>query len=134
MREIKFRAWDKEWKIMVTYQNSCTKIFIDLEGDINYEEEGLGLAESHQLNSERLVLMQFTGLKDKNNKEIYEGDILSGVPYNQEVYYDKVKCAFEVKEYLIEFTRKMCLSQKDIDYNKRRVIGNIYKNPEILKR
>lgn len=57
MREIKFRAWNKTAKTMITDVNR-----IDL----------VGTAE---------VLMQYTGLKDKNGKEIYEGDILGRRPY-----------------------------------------------------
>jgi len=62
MREIKFRAWDKERKTMLSPDDLC-----HLEGNVSK-----ALKES----SPHLELMQFTGLKDKNNREIYEGDIV----------------------------------------------------------
>lgn len=77
MREIKFRAWDK-----------FTQKYWNIE-NWHFEDEYLDLIESADPNSKRVwrkfnevELMQYTGLKDKNGKDIYEGDIIHG--YDQE--------------------------------------------------
>ncbi len=64
MREIKFRAWD------TTGDKWITNIILYFENNIlnNIIEFGIGIKD-------KVKLMQFTGLKDKNGKEIYEGDI-----------------------------------------------------------
>jgi len=65
MREIKFRAWDKEFKMvskpMEVFKNGQSFFFF----------QGIG---TRCPNYESLIIVQFTGLKDKNGKEIYEGD------------------------------------------------------------
>ena len=71
MREIKFRAWDKELKEMF-YPSS-----------ISWKNKIMWVCGSHgknkleyEIEKPRTELMQFTGLLDKNGKEIYEGDIV----------------------------------------------------------
>ena len=112
MREIKFRSWLK------------------FKGKMLYDFDVLYNGRVSETN--KRILMQYTGLKDKNGKEIYEGDILKSVAYaiNQEVT-GVVNYNSELAHY--------CL---DTDNNKRivflglintEVIGNIYENPELLE-
>lgn len=112
MREIKFRAYDKFFKRMDNVQ------VVDF-----FERRAiLGNGERRDIDLD-LELMQFTGLKDKNGKEIYEGDIIGGGVSNFEVKYDEhygaYMCEFNFLKHMINIGFK--------------VIGNIYENPELLK-
>ena len=74
MRDIKFRAWDRDQGKMFNWE------------PVQFEEEGLFDWEDVN-NSDKLVFNQYTGLKDKNGKEIYEGDVFCwGVHYCEIVW------------------------------------------------
>jgi len=108
MRTIKFRVWDKGDK-KIYYP---ARIFPD------------GFTLGFPSETKAGILMQFTGLKDRNGKEIYEGDILriggsSRVVEWKEVCDDKL-CYVGFPFYYLD-TERMS------------VIGNIYENPELLK-
>lgn len=134
-REIKFRAWDKEMKRMIYINNSCdmhdTLVFFD------------GVAKYHNLQTGDGIdfpLMQYTGIKDKNNKEIYEGDIVvsdSGNKYK--VIYDDTRfirvSGALAGETMNTYNVGICYIDscyKD-GSSRIKVIGNIYENKEMLK-
>jgi hypothetical protein len=119
MREIKFRAWDAVIKLM-HYQD-------DFEHHSELEALRCLLQKA---GTYFLPLMQFTGLLDKNGKEIYEGDWLcgeDGLPGN--VYFDSDHLAWFV-DFGGDFEINP-LADLGIEYFE--VTGNIYENPELLE-
>lgn len=117
-QEIKFRAWNKKDKVMVDVaaMNFGPSGFWSLIEDADDAE--LQLADSYEL-------MQYTGLKDKNGREIYEGDVVKN-EYGKvmEVQYDPRSAAFGVGDYYFGTIG----SGKTLE-----VIGNIFDNPELLE-
>lgn len=122
MREIKFRAWDgqKMFNVDVLAISPCGWSCPD------YGKKGVSLAYQPSVKA-----MQYTGLKDKNGKEIYEGDL---VTINQEDEED----IFEIEwdECTSRFIMS-CDSHYTCDFDNYNgsdceIIGNIYENPELL--
>lgn len=149
MREIKLRFWDEENNCMVyqdkngLYPNSFYKIECDLFTGFQFKLFRLSKLNqfSEALNrfeEVESVKMQYTGLKDLNGTEVYEGDIVefihSGEKHISKIYYKHLKgYYFKFKynndDYLYEFN----ISDLDVKHRETKVIGNIYKNPELLE-
>ena len=119
MREIKFRAWDKLNKEMFNVES------------INFQERRVYRDTVSYREFNDIELMQYTGLKDKNNKEIYEGDIL--FESSGENYY---KVVFENASFRAEFKgdfEEYSFDLIDVVAQGCEVVGNIYENPELIK-
>jgi len=112
-REIKFRAWNKELEEM---QNITSMYWYKRELNCimdEFDDEGISIND--------IELMQYTGLKDKNDIEIYEGDILQAEYTN----CSEIHVIDSIENYI-----KLAYI-KYID--KIKVIGNIYENKDLLE-
>ena len=138
MREIKFRTWDTENKEMLKVENL-------------YWDETTGeflirtTMYTDYFSTDDIVIMQYTGLKDKNGVEIYEGDIVKINAHSYDFGFENDRIG-EIRfiEGCFGFYRQ--LSEKEYLFNELatesgygeleyyEVIGNIYENPELLEK
>jgi hypothetical protein len=121
MRTIKFRAWDSEINKMVSEFDHNYIISAD------YGDLCCGKFD-HYKDYQELALMQFTGLKDKNGKEIYDGDILT-LPNMGKGTIEWYHCGF-ILRLQSEIIWQQLLFNVVGHYT---IIGNIYQNPELIK-
>ncbi len=123
-REIKFRAWDKGDKVMIPHKD-----IYRIHMDENKGAYGLTL-DSNICGglSMSFDLMQFTGLLDKNGKEIYEGDVVKtkNGTYAAE-WDDQGSYIFKTGKHDDYYVRMVLNPDQEAE-----VIGNIYENPELL--
>ena len=121
-REIKFRAWDKN-------QNKIKRVLSVEWLDnmyVSYWNEPYYATDS-------VLLMQYTGLKDKNGKEIYEGDILTA---NRFWHTQQTEHVFFVVEYDSTVGCFFAIDKDDnqhfLDEISFVIVGNIFENPELV--
>jgi uncharacterized phage protein (TIGR01671 family) len=134
MRVIKFRGWDKYFKKIVevrsiNFQLQTTKVI---------PTKSINKLDFYETALDNIELMQYTGLKDRNGKEIYEGDIVSF--YIDFGYGDqkvKAKVVFDNGSFKYEnkvgsdFHKVACEDAREFNLDVE-VVGNIYENSELL--
>ncbi len=140
MREHKYKAWNRETKTMWWFDLAW--------GDFAYGKGSIGMLPMDELNRSSgnrdnriavdpnyCALLEYTGLKDKQGKEIYEGDIAKcfsfgdELPFKCDVFYNENIAAFQIRymgandHYVFD---TLCA-------DKLEVIGNIHENPDLKK-
>ena len=139
MREIKFRVWDKSLK----------RILLVKEIKFGRNKDITIITKNSGSNINNFELMQYTGLTDKNGKEIYEGDIINWINYNGGPTCEKCgyhKSGDDIQEIIWcpnnQDSRSWGWHHRTSEYNNYslnkedmqsiEVIGNIYENPELI--
>lgn len=124
MREIKFRAWDKDRKVMANVSNINF-----LTGQVQMNAGGM---HSERVSGDKVILLQYTGLKDKYDIEIYEGDVLfHPLQGRRKVYYPYSET---VASYGLRNIDNGFGSTLQDSHAVWEVIGNIYENKKVLER
>lgn len=150
MREIKFRAWVADHAPDYGDKPECVMFYstrantTHMKGDRELKCCGGGKPEGvleYFLENPRTPVMQYTGLKDRNGKEIYEGDIV--IEWEDDM--EKVErfvvewCgedgypAFDLKPNHFEETNALSFYSQNSDGYELEVIGNIYENGDLLQ-
>ena len=137
MREMKFRAWDKKLKEMLEVKDLSWRINVGCTSKRPSEIGASDFGDYDEVTYTSSIadgweLMQYTGLKDKNGKEIYEGDIVKGWHYeDMDTGVGIDRLSIPTTTFAVEWDNETCgwnLYGSD-DFE---VIGNIYENSELV--
>lgn len=124
-REIAFRVWNEKKKKYSDFDYAIS----EEGGLISLEDEPCEYLSNSQ--SKHLIVQQWTGLQDKNGKDIYEGDIVTGLCFDYRSY-----CLARVEFYRGKFIAialaKFIEGPADIDNPNIDVVGNIFENPDLI--
>lgn len=119
---LELRAWDKLNNNWLFYEEEIWSLTPEIK-----------LISHVRGNKESIVLMQYIGIKDKNGKKIFEGDIVKWNSWKTgnedawrvgQIEYDVTQCGFRIKQNYVVFPPAI--------YDRIEVIGNIFENSELL--
>lgn len=129
-REIKFRIWDKVCDRFFNNDYNYP-VIITNDGKIGILVDDLNFEEFKKDDLENIIISEYTGLYDKKGKEIYEGDIVK-LRANHGI--GVIKYSDEWGAFVVEYIKPRPLVVLGMNYYKEdiEVLGNIYKNPELL--
>lgn len=119
-RNVKYRAWDKKRNAMCEL---TTNIFSGAK-TLMFNDAIEGLQEDY-------VFMEYTGLKDKAGKEIYEGDVIASIAYNGGLF-DRREVKYVEHNADRDFGTGGIFMGFNIPGKNIEIMGNIYENPELL--
>lgn len=138
MRQLKFRAWNtsaKQWQTDYSALDCNGNFLVKMSENSFDQSDGV-----------KLIFQQYTGLKDKNGVEIYEGDVIAYTSHTKtlgDVYHRRVvEWHDEVARFSMHKIGKHTSDPKANEYSlfkaekmqKLEIIGNIYENPELLEK
>jgi len=142
MKEIKFRAWDEE--LHTFFYFTLKELWVE-----GCETQLAELSDSKHLSLNTDFpyknIKQYTGLKDKNGKEIYEGDIIKSVSHmvalmtgrrtgNIKTFiYSVVYDSADLVWYVVEKNGNRSRAKYYLQNNTVEIIGNVYENPELME-
>lgn len=132
----KFRAWDVLAEKMIDEILMISFVRKEIIGKFSDGSTSVPLKFEDERNGEDVILMQSTGLKDKNGKEIFDGDVLAcktdDEVINLNIFWDEEHALFmfESKKYNEQEPLAELVEDNIYPFE---IIGNIYENPELLE-
>lgn len=123
MREIKFRAWFKDTQEMKSI--AMNNLYM------GNKSSWMHLSPQPMSDYRLVEIMQYTGLKDNNGREIYEGDIVKRVYNSGSSFVGEV--IFEEATYFMRNDEQYAFLANQYDSETLEVIGNIHENPHLLE-